>query len=100
MEDTKGDNYPNGNVQKALNDLKNEFTESTMITKRKMTKAFTKTKKFKRGINPVKELEKLITLRRALEKHKVEKSLNDCYKVIIKRLPREYKNVKFFYSAS
>ena len=34
------DDYPNGNVQTALDELKKEFTESTMITKRKMTKAF------------------------------------------------------------
>ena len=62
----------------------------------KMTKAFLRTKKYKRGTNPVKELEKLITLRRALKRHNVEKTLEDCYEVVIERLPREYKNVKFF----
>lgn len=96
VKDTKGDDYPNGNVQTALYELKKEFTESTMITKRKMTKAFLRTKKYKRGTNPVKELEKLITLRRALKRHNVEKTLKDCYEVVIERLPRECKNVKFF----
>ena len=96
VEDTKDGDYPNGNVQLALDELRTEFTESTLITKRKMEKAFLRTKKYKKKNNPVKELEKLLTLRRSLKKHNVEKSLADCFEVVLRRLPKEYRSVKKF----
>ena len=87
----KGEDYPDGNLQEALEELKTRFSDDAKLKKKKLENNFNSKKKIKATENPVTILEGLFDLKENLTKFDVIKTDEEVFEKLLERLPKEYR---------